>query len=1254
MEINSGEIDLEKLFASMMPPDTPEKVFVADNTELSKITGWDKQYAAAVLSGLCTVPEFHANGIRLDWLLRLVLSKSEGDCRPTSQDLQRVLNEGLSQAGVNRLEDPNEDLFCDLIATKNGNFRIFPGQWEQATAYTQTLVEAFEMLPDASPKRYALHAARSLLTLSDAIAQRAQVDRGTPSEGDTFGAMALPDDVALFQFAQRVRFNQEDLERLGIEPASLIPFGLDARAFPFVSSSAIGDTPLESHPLLSLSGEILVVSPNNISIAVRSVLVNTAISGGMSKRLQYELMRRQEIHAEATGFWPMQRLNLSAPVKNSLRGMVTQYDYGRYLHVLQMPTSFENFPQAGFASIRSLSQETNQFIADDISRFWRFLEKQGDCRESATVLLLTGWGAPHSFAPPIRHEEAPQTWQFVPLTFADAAVLGACDGGNFTDIVRLLKQHDRLSAEGFEFVNANGLLNLFGFFRSTDGNLIPEHLTDIVPPTMIGMGINELLEPRIEGITRRDYRALEAPGDEQRVVQRTEWGKDGSPPIYASVDDVNEGRLSGAVAIAGRTWWIESQANEGESREWRYQIWNAALQWLGTIGATIIERYPDRFPTRPMRITLEIPKSQAFERISAGRAAGSLRDTVAIRRSDDGAGGVIVIQDRWLSFLQSAENIAEIELAAAAVELLSEPGENPLSRTEIAQIVAAIIGTKDWRWLHAFEAKMPLERLAGHQLIRSFKRVPLSASSLVKCQSVWSFRSRAEGIDIEGEDQCREFLARYKQEMLGSIIGDIRSFNRMALTTTIAHDYQAARREQARWRGTIRALRAIRGDQANQTAFERQNEINAVQRAAKAILEITACEASEDDGLEPGSADVEELYAKILLLIGNSQLFATIRAGLIPPKIKLSPAGDVLTERAILSKILEPGALWTTNKSLDFASKAYVEKEQRDWQPLEKRSGWNADLKRAIEAEYGVSAEAFIDLQFALTEFAEASQLGIIAARHSEFAEILSKHPSFKDIDPQPVLTRLTLQRRSSWTVGLPEADIDLGRFDRPFSLINRPLLMLDDKQDDPLVLMSPVLISDSAFYSMSGLMEGNLNNAFWQSDRARSYAGEQGRLAGEEFEESVAQRLRELGLDASPRSKLSAILNQKVPPELGDVDVFAITEARDRVYAIEAKDLRICRTESEAAARMSEYRGRTNRDSKGRERPDKLLRHIRRVQYLRDQAEAIAKNLKLPKTPEVKGLLIVDAPQPMNFHMLDDLVDSDSTFLDTIADYKF
>jgi hypothetical protein len=76
--------------------------------------------------------------------------------------------------------------------------------------------------------------------------------------------------------------------------------------------------------------------------------------------------------------------------------------------------------------------------------------------------------------------------------------------------------------------------------------------------------------------------------------------------------------------------------------------------------------------------------------------------------------------------------------------------------------------------------------------------------------------------------------------------------------------------------------------------------------------------------------------------------------------------------------------------------------------------------------------------------------------------------------------------------------------------------------------------------------------------------------------------------------------------------------------------------------------------DSKGREKPDKLLRHIRRVEYLRARLPALAKNLKLDQLQSVKGLLIVDAPQPMNFHMLDQLADAESVFLDAIEGFNF
>ena len=216
--------NLEGLAAALSPPDFPDETFDSSNAELHRLVTWKRNFVVPVLAGLSTVPDFHANGIRLDWLQRLVLAHSEGKRKPPSAELSRALNVGLDRAKVLRLEDPNEDLFCDVVVTQRGNFRILAGQWEAASPYTQTLLEAFETLPPASAKTHALESVYSILRLSDEIAERASVDRDTPSGNNPQGFIRLPSDEALKRLARRVRFTNIDLERLGTSKTVLAPF----------------------------------------------------------------------------------------------------------------------------------------------------------------------------------------------------------------------------------------------------------------------------------------------------------------------------------------------------------------------------------------------------------------------------------------------------------------------------------------------------------------------------------------------------------------------------------------------------------------------------------------------------------------------------------------------------------------------------------------------------------------------------------------------------------------------------------------------------------------------------------------------------------------------------------------------------------------------------------------------------------------------------------------------------------------------
>jgi hypothetical protein len=280
-----------------------------------------------------------------------------------------------------------------------------------------------------------LTAVYALLRLSEALVDRAAVHPQTTAEGSPKATIALPQPTSIARLARRVRFTDAELTGLGIERAALTPFLLDPAHYPYVADREPGDTPLEFHPLLSLPAGIIVASPSNLSIAARSVLVNAALSGSIGDLLLERLMGEQERYSECSLFWPVPNLKLSPRNRHNMRAALIQYAQGRFLHVIQVPATFNGFPTQGFASLRALSAEANAFIGEDIARFWAFLKGQRDVRQAVTVLLMSGWGAPHTLSPAIDETSVPENWQFLAVSFADAATLGACENGKLGDRV---------------------------------------------------------------------------------------------------------------------------------------------------------------------------------------------------------------------------------------------------------------------------------------------------------------------------------------------------------------------------------------------------------------------------------------------------------------------------------------------------------------------------------------------------------------------------------------------------------------------------------------------------------------------------------------------------------------------------------------------------------------------------------------------------------------------------------------------------
>ncbi|MEK9754549.1 MAG: hypothetical protein VW338_15250, partial [Rhodospirillaceae bacterium] len=93
----------------------------------------------------------------------------------------------------------------------------------------------------------------------------------------------------------------------------------------------------------------------------------------------------------------------------------------------------------------------------------------------------------------------------------------------------------------------------------------------------------------------------------------------------------------------------------------------------------------------------------------------------------------------------------------------------------------------------------------------------------------------------------------------------------------------------------------------------------------------------------------------------------------------------------------------------------------------------------------------------------------------------------------------------------------------------------------------------------------------------------------------------------------------------------------------IEAKDLSRARNHSEMAHVLSDYQGTTKPNGE----PDKLWRHLRRVEYLRDDTNGVARFCKID-SPIIKSALICSGVVPMRYAKIDALSD---TFVGDIED---
>jgi hypothetical protein len=216
----------------------------------AKLEPFHPAKSAALVAGLLVYPSLHANTLRLEMLVHVILAFARGNRKPKHRHIRSWLNAGLGSGRLVYVEDPIEDVFISNVTTDEGNVRIFEGNWESNDFYLQRFLNIVNTLPDDHESRQLKREIRAILKLSEEIAARRGLDRFSSGGGLDKARIEVPPMQTMESLCQGIEFSEEDLIQLGISPTDLTPFIFRQDLRDQLRDQSVGDSDLERRPIV--------------------------------------------------------------------------------------------------------------------------------------------------------------------------------------------------------------------------------------------------------------------------------------------------------------------------------------------------------------------------------------------------------------------------------------------------------------------------------------------------------------------------------------------------------------------------------------------------------------------------------------------------------------------------------------------------------------------------------------------------------------------------------------------------------------------------------------------------------------------------------------------------------------------------------------------------------------------------------------------------------------------------------------------
>jgi hypothetical protein len=1189
-----------------------------------QLSGFEPIQSMMAVSGLLTMPGFHANTARLEILQTFIQRNSKGRAAPTRRRLEQWLNQELLNGWAGQMEDPVEDVFVSNVITGYGNNRIFEGVWEANDFWAQEALAALYSLPRDKWRETVMENCCSLLRLSEAVADRCQLNRNHIGGGEVRKHLDLQSQEAVINRSKVVCFSPAELEAVGIFSASLETFIHP----PIQATGAFGKSSLDRRPLIRASDKILLSIPAAVSVAVRLYIAEELIGSGSLDQYQQNLAAKQASKVFNEG-----RIGVKAEIMENPAlppipdGMpitaheILKFDHGKYAHVVFLPDSVSAFRETQVTGLLDLLSDGSG-VVEFCESCALEITKHPEFTGGLTVAVVGGLGRAFTFG-----QSPIDKWHPVTFRLPDFLMLGRIPDVDLLLIWNLHEQKEEMGKHQIGLRNLNGELNLIGYWKSQNQRLVPRWIS---PGESIRVPTNALVMLRNTSRLNYDYHAVlrlnpNAWIPVRRLIAEAYFQESIHTPIFVDEQVALKAKLRGVAETPNRGWWVSTQPGPAEENvsDTLHRIWDCVLQWMPKI-AQVAEANLAGLIHGPIEFVLDCNSLAEWSSRNLNDLPAPQELIVGINEKTSS-----ILLRMPLGFVRhfvQTDNVAERKIIRAC--LIGACRLSGLSDfvDQLEQLVDQVAVNTRARFFHVAEADSFREYRGGDYAHRAqfvsegqtnFYAFGLANRLLAANSATFKSLTRAKDLFHLVVDDSWMRLRTLLEEF------DLESVIERAL-----QNVEAIEHDKEQWRLTASALFAIHSDAEDvlRAAREEDGKRNRAEIVSRIAVEMAICTCPREGGRKIGAFELGQLLSLINLLLFAAKCSDAVQYDFVEENIEVYPNGEFSIDESYMDKIIHPYVREHFSEEFNEAAQRYHEYyKQRDSQSdggALRPSPFDPAMVRAFVDEYGLTPDDVINAGVILGRDALEDYSMVVRRTVSQLHQILIEGGLAVE-SAKRFLSSFALWPRDNWDSapeGFANKDWYPWRFRRRLSLVARPLVQLGF-DDTSKVYYAPGQIEASVQLLITRLMRGELPAEDFRSGLMRSWIGEATRMRGAEFEKEVADECARLGLKtllSRPMTEFGA------EDTYGDLDVIAWTADESQVLLIEAKCLRCARTVAEIGEQLREFRGVEK---------DRLNRHIRRCEWLKRNTERFSKAVKMQHSPtSMIPVLVTNTTVPMRF----------------------